>query len=416
MTARKDQSAEGLEEALTFAEDPTGNLDDDGPDRFHKALAAEVRRLRASSLQTPGGPEVDREWKLPCEVRLPNGMTIGKGVHLHTLLVALKRREVYAAEGLQHMLKFPRPPRETAVKLHELADAVAADKTPLDSCYSQGMVDFLRAAAHGDLSLYEPAQAAPTPSTPETPCGKAVVGFADDLSTPAGWKDRPCQTGVGTTRVCQRGTQGCDVDHPTPSTPEARGEDAPVALAVLSHLVRNKGTEYEKEAWRTLSRICSHPPAVRPTLLPGQDDSQAVGRASDGAIYEAVSRRDNPDLHAQAEAVVQAVGRALDSNNSGNARSPSEPVPLTGWRPIESAPRDKAVLICFARADSGGGETNPGICVAYQDAYYQSGGDGFYEGCSGWVIADGSETTNLHYSGPPTHWMPLPAPPTTTGG
>jgi hypothetical protein len=53
-------------------------------------------------------PALDPEWKLPCEVRLPNGMTIGRGVHLHTLLVALKRREEYAAEGLEDMLRFKR--------------------------------------------------------------------------------------------------------------------------------------------------------------------------------------------------------------------------------------------------------------------------------------------------------------------
>jgi hypothetical protein len=33
------------------------------------------------------------EWRLPCAVRLPGGMTIGKGCSLNTLLLALRRRE-----------------------------------------------------------------------------------------------------------------------------------------------------------------------------------------------------------------------------------------------------------------------------------------------------------------------------------
>ncbi|MBD9415877.1 hypothetical protein IB234_15045 [Pseudomonas sp. PDM16] len=33
------------------------------------------------------------EWKLPCQVRLPGGMTIGKGCNLNTLLLAVRRRE-----------------------------------------------------------------------------------------------------------------------------------------------------------------------------------------------------------------------------------------------------------------------------------------------------------------------------------
>jgi hypothetical protein len=81
--------------------------------------------------------------------------------------------------------------------------------------------------------------------------------------------------------------------------------------------------------------------------------------------------------------------------------------------PIESAPEEQAVLVAFKPEDTGGGTTNPGQCVAYMDAYYQPGGAGYYEGCSGWVVADCGETTNLHYSGGgmPTHWQPLPSPP-----
>ncbi len=66
---------------------------------------------------------IDREWKLPCEVRLPQGMTIGRGVHLHTLLVALKNREQYAAEGCnENMLRFKRPPEAERVVQREEVD------------------------------------------------------------------------------------------------------------------------------------------------------------------------------------------------------------------------------------------------------------------------------------------------------
>jgi hypothetical protein len=84
------------------------------------------------------------------------------------------------------------------------------------------------------------------------------------------------------------------------------------------------------------------------------------------------------------------------------------------WQPIETAPEEAAVLVAFRPEDTGGGTTNPGQCVAYMDAYYQPGGAGYYDGCSGWVVADCGETTNLHYSGGgmPTHWMPLPQAPT----
>lgn len=91
------------------------------------------------------------------------------------------------------------------------------------------------------------------------------------------------------------------------------------------------------------------------------------------------------------------------------------------WMPIESAPKDERevcdtpmprefnVLLAFSPDDVG--QWSAGMCVGYWDAYYAPGGHGYYEGCSPWVIADCGETTNLHY-GFPTHWMPLPAPPT----
>lgn len=43
-------------------------------------------------------PPIDLDYKLPCEVRLPIGMSIGKGVPLRTLLIALRQRESWPDE------------------------------------------------------------------------------------------------------------------------------------------------------------------------------------------------------------------------------------------------------------------------------------------------------------------------------
>lgn len=93
------------------------------------------------------------------------------------------------------------------------------------------------------------------------------------------------------------------------------------------------------------------------------------------------------------------------------------------WRDIATAPKDQrdimdtpaprkfAVLLGFSQMDAGGYAANPGVCIAYWDAYYAPDGRGYYEGCSAWVIADSGETVNLHYSGEPIGWQPLPPPP-----
>lgn len=43
-------------------------------------------------------PAVDADYKLPCSVRLPLALTIGKGVPLRTLLLALQQRETWPEE------------------------------------------------------------------------------------------------------------------------------------------------------------------------------------------------------------------------------------------------------------------------------------------------------------------------------
>lgn len=58
------------------------------------------------------------------------------------------------------------------------------------------------------------------------------------------------------------------------------------------------------------------------------------------------------------------------------------------WRPIESAPVDKLILLAGAKRAA--------MVV------------GMHHSRDGWVIDAGSEWTSMY---PPTHWMPLPAPP-----
>ena len=84
---------------------------------------------------------------------------------------------------------------------------------------------------------------------------------------------------------------------------------------------------------------------------------------------------------------------------------------MTEWQPIETAPKGTSgdtvrVLLCSA-----GDELSRH--TGYWDAYYAKGGAG-YEGGDGWVIDAAGEEYRLYHDGP-THWMPLPSPPSTRG-
>lgn len=84
---------------------------------------------------------------------------------------------------------------------------------------------------------------------------------------------------------------------------------------------------------------------------------------------------------------------------------------MSEWQPIETAPREESVLVTFAAKDIPEGHmTMPGVMVAYWDAYYAPGGNGYDGQSKGWVDAHSGEGCHLHY-GHPTHWQPLPEPP-----
>ena len=82
------------------------------------------------------------------------------------------------------------------------------------------------------------------------------------------------------------------------------------------------------------------------------------------------------------------------------------------WRPIESAPKDRAVLLAFPSEDTGYVAISPPMCIAYWDQYYAPGGYGYIgDGMSPWVAIHSGNTVDNLYSGEPTHWLPLPPAP-----
>ena len=68
---------------------------------------------------------------------------------------------------------------------------------------------------------------------------------------------------------------------------------------------------------------------------------------------------------------------------------------MTDWRPIETAPKDGKVIVC----------THPSKTIEYRPRaafWYVARGTG----------AEGWKSVSNHAWLNPTHWMPLPAPPT----
>ena len=89
--------------------------------------------------------------------------------------------------------------------------------------------------------------------------------------------------------------------------------------------------------------------------------------------------------------------------------------PQDQWKPIETAPKGvcaqtitdpeyvepPTLLLRFG---------DEAVSVAYWDWYYADGGAGCTDGLA-WVEPCSGDQLNLHYSTAPTHWMPLPKPP-----
>lgn len=73
----------------------------------------------------------------------------------------------------------------------------------------------------------------------------------------------------------------------------------------------------------------------------------------------------------------------------------------TGWRDIESAPRDGSEILVFEATPTG-----PFMRVGYWEEHGEDIDTG--RPSSGWSEADDGYVGFIN----PTHWMPLPAPPT----
>jgi hypothetical protein len=71
---------------------------------------------------------------------------------------------------------------------------------------------------------------------------------------------------------------------------------------------------------------------------------------------------------------------------------------ISEWQPIETAPNDKGLILLYLSGDGYNGARLSNIVVGVLT------GSGWYS------ISDGYAGV---VSGAPTHWMPLPAPPST---
>lgn len=114
----------------------------------------------------------------------------------------------------------------------------------------------------------------------------------------------------------------------------------------------------------------------------------------------------------------------LPSGDAGpEARAATEAEP-SGWRPIETAPKDGATILLFCpQGDGNPGSTyrvtagswcyDPGGTTEYRDAEGRWLDQDDRDGFEGWLSWDGgfSEDTMM-----PTHWQPLPEPPAPGGG
>lgn len=76
---------------------------------------------------------------------------------------------------------------------------------------------------------------------------------------------------------------------------------------------------------------------------------------------------------------------------------------MSDWQPIETAPKDETVVLLFI-PDFGGGDDNPCMITGFHDGY-----DGPHRIGAGWTSNDMARVAT---GGSPTHWMPLPQPPT----
>ena len=135
---------------------------------------------------------------------------------------------------------------------------------------------------------------------------------------------------------------------------------------------------------------------IRNAALRYMNAVKALGEFSG---YNAMTYFECPILKVPYHIGERATARWLELNDSGVAlsaalalpRSPGEPVACPdGWKPIETAPKDRSVIIVSEKGAVG-------------EAQWEEG--------AGWYWAGHHSTDHYGYQIWPTHWQPLPAPP-----
>ena len=91
---------------------------------------------------------------------------------------------------------------------------------------------------------------------------------------------------------------------------------------------------------------------------------------------------------------------AIDSVREACARAMVQPAAPDGWQPIETAPKDDSYLLV---------SNGHGVWVARFKSVYQSG----WKPPSPWqsMMLNHDHIPSAKRNGSPTHWMPLPTPP-----
>lgn len=107
---------------------------------------AVLRKLNLWPPPAPFEPSVALDYKLPCEVRLPPSMSIGKGCPLSTLMNAFRHREGQNVEfmdarsqAIKEAIKFLGDPREAVVMATPgLLQNADTDDAPCTECNGSG--------------------------------------------------------------------------------------------------------------------------------------------------------------------------------------------------------------------------------------------------------------------------------------
>ena len=189
------------------------------------------------------------------------------------------------------------------------------------------------------------------------------------------------------------------IDHPSPETPEtliARIDTflsafPPEALQRTSPAIRD-AAQLLRDAAAALHTSVLPAAAVNPPRRAGHDSLDWIDRAA----------ADIRDLNPYYEQFEEAVADIIRAALTASAASPAD----QGWQPIETAPKDGAVLGWFPYQASPAEGGQVFVMRFNDDKYSTRPRPRPYWDASGWVwgVRDLRKRQ-------PTHWMPLPPAP-----